>query len=178
MPGAGGCPPVPIVDGKPDPAALAVVENDPNCFTLYSRFPGGFTPQFGGLLTDHSAVDGLQHTSRTGFTWDASAGIGRSRIDQFIYDTVNASLGYETPTEFDPGSYEQHETNLNFDIAGPVGDRLHVARRLPSGHDRRAVGAVIGRRLRRHRAVRRRRRSLDPRAARCATNTSTTSGPP
>lgn len=42
---------MPIVDGKPDAAALAAVENDPNCFTLYSRFPGGFTPQFGGLLT-------------------------------------------------------------------------------------------------------------------------------
>ena len=118
---------MPIVDGRPDAAALALVENDPSCFTLYSRFPGGFTPQFGGVLTDHSVVAGVQRTSSAGFTWDASAGIGRSRIDQFIYDTVNASLGYETPTSFDPGSYEQHETNLNFDVAGPVGDRLHVA---------------------------------------------------
>ena len=199
VPGAGGCPPVPIIDGRPDPAALAAVENDPSCFTLYSRFPGGFTPQFGGLLTDHSVVAGVQRTSSAGFTWDASAGIGRSRIDQFIYNTVNASLGYETPTSFDPGSYEQHETNLNFDVAGPVGDRVHVAagvgaphrtvrdpprrgrlmadrplrragllvrvervQRLPGGHDRRGVGPVVGRHLRRHRAVRRRGRPLDP----------------
>jgi len=79
------------------------------------------------VLTDHSVVAGVQRTNSAGFTWDASAGIGRSRIDQFIYDTVNASLGHDTPTEFDPGSYEQHETNLNFDVARPVGDRLHVA---------------------------------------------------
>ena len=190
---------MPIVGGKPDAAALAAVENDPDCFTVYSRFPGGFTPQFGGLLTDHSVVAGLQHTSSSGFTWDASAGIGRSRIDQFIYDTVNASLGHETPTEFDPGSYDQYETNLNFDIAGPVGGRLHVAagaehrterftilpgedaswrigpyaeqgfssgsngfNGYPGGHDRREVGTVVGRVLRRRGAVRRRRRPLDP----------------
>lgn len=45
--GARGCPSVPIVDNVPDAAALAV-EADPDCFTVYSRFPGGFTPSFGG----------------------------------------------------------------------------------------------------------------------------------
>jgi len=48
-PGAGGCPVIPIVNHVPDANALAAVEADPNCFTLYSRFPGGFTPQFGGI---------------------------------------------------------------------------------------------------------------------------------
>ena len=125
--GAGGCPAVPIVGGRPDPAALAAVEAHPDCFSLYSRFPGGFTPQFGGVLNDHSVVGGLKRTTAGGFTWDASVAIGRSRIDQFIFDTVNASLGYDTPTAFDPGSYEQHETNLNFDVSAPLGDRVHVA---------------------------------------------------
>ena len=126
-PGAGGCPAIPIIDGRPEAGALAQVENDPNCFTLYSRFPGGFTPQFGGTLTDHSVVTGLKRTNENGLTWDASASMGRSRIDQFIDDTVNASLGYDTQTNFDPGAYEQHETNLNLDIASPIGDRLHAA---------------------------------------------------
>ena len=44
--GAGNCSAIPIIDNVPDATALAAVEADPNCFTLYSRFPGGFTPQF------------------------------------------------------------------------------------------------------------------------------------
>ena len=126
-PGAGGCPIIPVVDHVPDAAALAAVEADPNCFTLYSRFPGGFTPQFGGDLIDYSVVGGLRGFASNGFTWDASASFGVSEIDQFINDTVNASLGFDTPTKFRPGIYRQEETNLNFDISYPVSDIVHFA---------------------------------------------------
>ena len=126
-PGAGGCPIVPIVDNVPDPDALAAVEADPNCFTLHSRFPGGFTPQFGGDLIDYSLVTGLRGFASSGFTWDASASIGTSEIDQFIFDTVNASLGFDTPTSFRPGVYRQEETNLNFDVTYPLNDLVHLA---------------------------------------------------
>ena len=43
---AGSCPSVPIGDNVPDADALAAVEAHPDCFTLYSRFPGGFTPSW------------------------------------------------------------------------------------------------------------------------------------
>ena len=126
-PGAGGCPIIPVVDHVPDAGALAAVEADPDCFTLYSRFPGGFTPQFGGDLIDYSVVGGLRGFASNGFTWDASASFGVSEIDQFINDTVNASLGFDTPTKFRPGIYRQEETNLNFDISYPVSDMVHFA---------------------------------------------------
>ena len=126
-PGAGGCAIVPIVDHVPDAAALAAVEADPNCFTLYSRFPGGFTPQFGGDLIDYSVVAGLRGFSNTGFVWDASVNVGTSEVDQFIFDTVNASLGYDTPTSFHPGTYQQRDVNLNFDVSYPVTDMVNLA---------------------------------------------------
>ena len=126
-PGAGGCPIIPIVDNVPDAGALSAVEADPNCFTLHSRFPGGFTPQFGGDLIDRSLVGGLRGFASNGFTWDASASIGTSEIDQFIFDTVNASLGSDTPTSFRPGVYRQEETNLNFDVTYPLSDLVHLA---------------------------------------------------
>ena len=126
-PGAGGCPIIPIVDNVPDAGALSAVEADPNCFTLHSRFPGGFTPQFGGDLIDRSLVGGLRGFASNGFTWDASASIGTSEIDQFIFDTVNASLGSDTPTSFRPGVYRQEETNLNFDVTYPLNDLVHLA---------------------------------------------------
>ena len=126
-PGAGGCPIIPVVDHVPAAGALSAVEADPNCFTLHSRFPGGFTPQFGGDLIDYSLVGGLRGFASNGFTWDASASIGTSEIDQFIFDTVNASLGFDTPTSFRPGIYRQEETNLNFDVSYPLSDLVHLA---------------------------------------------------
>ena len=122
-----GCPTIPIVGNVPDADALAAVEADPNCWTLYSRFPGGFTPQFGGDLIDVSLVSGLRGFASNGFTWDASVNIGASEVDQFINDTVNASLGFDTPTRFNPGSYRQQDLNLNFDVSYPVNDVVNVA---------------------------------------------------
>ena len=129
--GAGNCPTIPIIDNVPDAAALAAVEADPNCFTLHSRFPGGFTPQFGGNLIDNSVVAGLRKFSPTGLNWDASVNIGTSEVDQFIFDTVNASLGYDTPTSFEPGSYRQHDVNVNVD--GLVSGQHHGERRRRRG---------------------------------------------
>ena len=37
-------------------------------------------------------------------------------MDHFIYDTVNASLGEDTPTSFDPSSYVQDEKSVNLDL--------------------------------------------------------------
>ena len=121
------CPAIPIIANRPDAAALAAVETDPNCFTLYSRFPGGFTPQFGGDYTDHSLVTGIRGIAGTKLNWDASVNIGASEVDQFIYDTVNASLGYDTPTTFRPGMYRQTDTDLNFDVSYRVNDLMNAA---------------------------------------------------
>ena len=141
-PGAGGCPIIPVVSYAPDPDALAAVEADPNCFTLYSRFPGGFTPQFGGDLIDYSWVGGLRgFTSDGRLTWDASVGLGTSKVDQFIFDTVNASLGYDTPTSFKPGIYQQDELNLNFDVQYVVSEVVHVAAGTEWRREKFTIGA-------------------------------------
>ena len=121
------CPTIPVVGNVPDADALAAVEADPNCFTLYSRFPGGFTPNFGGTLTDYSLVTGLKGLTSGGLTWDASVNIGSNEVDQFIENTVNASLGYDTPTSFNPGAYRQEDVNLNFDLSYAVNDMIHLA---------------------------------------------------
>ena len=139
--GAGNCPALPVVNGAPDPAALAAIEADPNCFTLYSRFPGGFTPQFGGDLTDSSLVAGVRGFMDSGLTWDFSVNVGTSEIDQFIYNTVNASLGYDTPTSFSPGVYEQTDTNVNFDITYPVRDNMNLAAGVEWRNEEFRIGA-------------------------------------
>ncbi|MXX76838.1 MAG: TonB-dependent receptor [Holophagales bacterium] len=139
--GAGNCPAIPVVDHVPDAAALAAVEADPNCFTLRTRFPGGFTPQFGGDLIDSSIVAGLRGYLDSGMTWDLSVNVGSSEVDQFIYNTVNASLGYDTPTSFMPGIYEQTDTNVNFDITYPVRDNMSLAAGLEWRNEQFRIGA-------------------------------------
>jgi len=141
VPNAGGCPALTVTGHVPDPAALAAIEADPNCFTLYSRFPGGFTPQFGGDLIDSSIVAGLRGYLDSGMTWDLSVNVGNSEVDQFIYNTVNASLGYDTPTSFNPGIYEQTDTNVNFDITYPVRDNVSLAAGVEWRNEQFRIGA-------------------------------------
>ena len=125
--GSAGCPAVPVTAGQPDQAAIARVFADSHCFSFQERFPGGFTPQFGGDVLDASLVAGLRGQLAGGMVWDASASAGSSEADFFIYDTVNASLGPATPTTFDPGLYRQDELGLNVDLSYPLNDRVHLA---------------------------------------------------
>ena len=125
--GAGNCPSIPIVAHVPDRAALAAVEAEPNCFTLRTRFPGGFTPRFGGDAQDMSVVGGVRGFTQAGFNWDASASVGAHQTDLFIHDTVNASLGFDTPTAFALGSNRQQEVGVNFDASYAITDRVHLA---------------------------------------------------
>ncbi len=125
--GAGGCPAIPIVDHVPDAGALAAVAADPDCFTLHERFPGGFTPNFGGEARDMSVVGGIRAFIGPRFSWDASVSVGAHETDLFIADTVNASLGYDTPTAFELGSNRQREVGLNFDVSYAATEMVNVA---------------------------------------------------
>src|SRR5688572_877246 len=126
-PGTTPCPTVTITNNVPNPAAMAAVRNDPNCFSFQEMFPGGFTPQFGGELKDYAAVAGLRGKLGEQVNWDLSAGYGYNRVDFFIRNTVNASLGPDTPTTFDPGSYIQDELNLNFDVVYELSETVTFA---------------------------------------------------
>lgn len=126
-PGTTPCPTVTITNNVPNPTALAAVRSDSNCFSFQEMFPGGFTPSFGGDLQDYAAVAGLRGDIGDRLSWDASAGYGYNRVDFFISNTVNASLGPNTPTTFDPGSYIQDELNVNFDVAYELSDSITLA---------------------------------------------------
>ena len=125
--GSAGCPTVRVNNGLPDQAALTQVMADPNCFTFQKRFPGGFTPQFGGDVTDASVVAGVKGQTASGLLWDASASYGANEVDFFIFNTVNASLGPATPDEFDPGLYRQEEVNVNVDLGYAASDMVNLA---------------------------------------------------
>ena len=144
--GSAGCPEVRVTDNGVvlDQAALGQIIADDNCFSFRELFPGGFTPQFGAYVTDASAVAGLKGVSGD-LSWDASASWGKSNMDFYMYNTVNASLGpdqpcaeedkelsFVVPTQdctpwFHPGIYDQQEMNLNMDLSYSMSDRVNVA---------------------------------------------------
>ena len=125
--GTGEVPVVKITNNVPDPVALQQVLSDPNLFTFQELFPGGFTPRFGADTQDASLLVGLKGTVLADVGWDLSASYGRHASDFFIRNTVNASLGPDTPTEFDPGDYIQSDTNINLDLTYPLHDRVFLA---------------------------------------------------
>ena len=127
--GGGGCATIPVVDNVPgDGRRSRGGRGGPELFHAQQPVPRRV----------HAAIRGRSHrlfvgqrTARvhetSGLIWDASVSIGRSEVDQFIFDTVNASLGYDTPTSFEPGSYQQDEVNFNFRRLVP--SQRHRARR-------------------------------------------------
>ena len=129
----GEYPNIPITNSKPDAEELAKVFADPNLFTFQEMFPGGFTPRFGANTVDSSVLVGVKGNALEsmlpsgGLGWDLSAYFGRHHADFFIFNTVNASLGPDTPTDFNPGDYIQTDYNLNFDLTHELSDMLFLA---------------------------------------------------
>jgi iron complex outermembrane receptor protein len=103
----------------PDPDFLASVTADPNCFSFIETIPAGFVPRFGGDNEDQAIAVGLRGTigMGSGLNYDISAQRGSNKTDFFINNTINASLGPNTPRNFIPGGQEQTETVYNLDLS-------------------------------------------------------------
>ncbi|MDE0037830.1 MAG: TonB-dependent receptor [Gammaproteobacteria bacterium] len=120
--GSGNCPVVRIVNNVPDSAALASIRSDPNCYSLIEKFPGGFTPQFGGYIHDLSIAGGLRGTLDSGWFYDLGATAGRSNAQFYIYNTINPQLLWqrnEIDTYYEAGAYTETDRVLNFDLSKP-----------------------------------------------------------
>ena len=96
------------------------VAGDPNGFSFSEWFPTGFTPRFYGDVKDASIVGGFKHEMESGLVYNMSGSFGRSQIDYNLKNTVNPSMGPDSPTEFYVGRLVQEEQNFNADLSYPV----------------------------------------------------------
>ena len=110
--------------------------------TLY---PAGFTPQFSGDVTDYAAVLGIRGELGIGFGFDLSAGYGYDEIRYSIANTMNPSLGPETPTRFRPGGLANDEVSVNADFALALDAGWPTAVHLAFGFEYREEGYRIER---------------------------------
>jgi iron complex outermembrane receptor protein len=138
IPGIGGqvstCPALPSPGGSPGPGDAAAVAADDlalsqlpaNCWVMNQLVPGGYTPQFGGVMTDTAGTMGLRGEFDNGMLYDFSGTIGRSETEFFLNNTWSPSLGPdgivngELQRNFDIGSYTQTDISLNADFVMPI----------------------------------------------------------
>ena len=93
---------------------------DPNCISMNQIFPGGYTPAFGGNITDSSITVGTKGDIKSGvladWSFDLSATVGRNESAFNLKNSLNPSMGLDSPTDFDTGKYIQLEKTFNFDL--------------------------------------------------------------
>lgn len=93
---------------------------DPNCFSMNQLMPGGYTPAFGGTITDTSLTMGTKGDINSGILegwfFDLSGSVGRNESSFTLKNSLNPSLGLATPTDFETGKYIQLEKTFNFDL--------------------------------------------------------------
>jgi iron complex outermembrane receptor protein len=108
-------------------SVVAGLAADNDCFNFNETIPGGFTPRFGGKITDQTFLMGLKGETDGGLGWDVSTYYGKSKADFHINNTVNASLLDMTPRDFDPGYYQQVDMNMNADFTYSSSETLNWA---------------------------------------------------
>jgi iron complex outermembrane receptor protein len=108
-----------------DAMALAALSDD--CWVLNKEVAGGYTPQFGGVMTDASGTMGMRGEFDNGMLYDFSGTIGRNETEFFLNNTWNPSRGPDAISpdtglqrDFDIGSYTQTDVSLNADFVMPI----------------------------------------------------------
>ena len=100
------------------------VANNPNCFAMNQLMPGGYTPRFGGNITDTSFTVGTKGEIKSGFLkdwfFDVSGSVGQSASTFILKNSLNPSLGLATPFDFETGGYTQLEKGFNLDLVREV----------------------------------------------------------
>ncbi len=101
-------------------------------FNVNTIYPDGFTPREGTVYTDEQVDFGLRHKNSDVFTWDTSASYGHNNTGLFLNNSINASLGPQSPFNFRLGHYMDTDLDLNADFdyrmqTGFLQDPLNIA---------------------------------------------------
>jgi iron complex outermembrane receptor protein len=120
---------------------------DPNCFSMNQIFPGGYTPAFGGTINDTSLTVGTKGEIKDGFLedvmYDISGSVGKSDASYNLDNSLNPSLGLDTPTFFETGGYIQSEKTFNLDLVKSIEAGLYEPINFAGGFEWRSESFEI-----------------------------------
>jgi iron complex outermembrane receptor protein len=88
----------------------------PNPANFVPLTPIGFLPLIETELKDYAGTIGVRGEI-AGWKADFSAGLGHNSFDYEVHDTVNASFGRESPSDFDAGGLRYGQTIFNADFS-------------------------------------------------------------
>lgn len=83
--------------------------------TVTEIYPDGFLPLINTNIEDYSVSAGLEHNSADSWDMDLGINYGANAFQFVISNSLNASLGENSPTEADAGTLFFSQTTLNFD---------------------------------------------------------------
>ena len=112
------CPLVPANDEAEYSDVIADLPS--HCFMFNEKFPGGFTPRFGGTVRDWSGAVGIRGGDISDWHYDLSAVFGQHSTEFFMKQTINpqlASLRTNIPTNYKPGTYVERDRVINLDLS-------------------------------------------------------------
>lgn len=116
-PDQGSCPSVQANDAADYSDDIANLPS--NCFMFNEKFPGGFTPFFGGTVSDWSVGGGIRGDI-SDWHYDFSAVLGQHSTDFFMRNTINpqlAAMRTNIPTQYNPGKYTETDHVFNLDLS-------------------------------------------------------------
>jgi iron complex outermembrane recepter protein len=85
-----------------------------------SIHPDGFLPEINNVSRDRSVVAGLRGAINDAWGWDLSFNHGYNNLEFFTRNTLNASLGPDSPTSFYDGALETTQNIANLDFTGQL----------------------------------------------------------
>ena len=92
---------------------------DGDTFNFSSVYPGGFTPRFYGQTQEFFGTVGYKGTTDFGLNYDFSGSEASNTLAVSLKDSLNPSLGPQSPTHFNDGKFAQRETTFNVDLNYP-----------------------------------------------------------
>ena len=114
--------------------------NDSN--NIPEIYPDGFLPQIGSDVKDQAIVVGV-NGEVDDWTWDLSVNYGKNDFEFKVVNSLNASLGLDSPTEFNNGSLVYDQTVVNFAVTNMVDFGLENEVFLAMGAEYRSEGYQI-----------------------------------
>ena len=79
-------------------------------------YPNGYVPEINQISKDRSLVTGLKGSTESGWTWDVSYNYGYNKLFFYTQNSINYSLGANSPHRFYDGSLEYTQNLFNADF--------------------------------------------------------------
>ncbi len=98
----------------------------------FTGLQAGYTPFLDGAQTDVSITGGVKGEFADEFYYDFSVSYGKNKLDYFLNNTLNPSLGLDgsgqpVQRDFDAGGYRNKEVNINADFSKAISDTVNFA---------------------------------------------------